>query len=103
MEKRAAGAKVAKDIAGYTQAAAAAQRVADGAAEKVEVEKRQMAEWQRQLERKQVRMSRIRTRARAHSHTHTHTHTSTTQHTHTAVTLTRLGLSCSNRSFLTLP
>jgi hypothetical protein len=81
MEKRAAGAKVAKDIAEYTQAAAAAQRVADGAAEKLEVEKRQMAERQRQLERKQVRMSRICTRARARAHTHTHTPAHTSTHT----------------------
>ena len=52
---QAAGAKVAKDIAEHTQAAAAAQKAVDEAAEKLEVEKRQAAERQRQLERKQVR------------------------------------------------
>jgi hypothetical protein len=52
---QAAGAAVAQDIAEHTQAAAAAQKAADAAAEKLEVEKRQAAERQRQLERKQVR------------------------------------------------
>ncbi len=46
---------MAKDIAEHTQAAAAAQKAVDEAAEKLEVEKQQAAERQRQLERKQVR------------------------------------------------
>jgi hypothetical protein len=55
VEMQAAAAKVAKDIAEHTQAAAAAQKAVDEATEKLEAEKRLAAERQRQLERKQVR------------------------------------------------
>ncbi len=102
MEKRAAAAKVAKDIAEHTQEAAAAQKAVDEAAEKLEVEKQLAAERQRQLERKQVRTLCRRTH-NTQTHTHTHTHTQTHMHTQPQTAVTRLGLRCSNRSVPTLP